>query len=325
MNQPIVSILVPIYGVENYIERCAVSLFEQTYPSLEYIFVDDATPDHSIEILEKLINRYPKRISQVKIYHHEHNKGLSAARNTAVEVATGDYLWHVDSDDYISPQAVEILVNTALFTKADIVIFDVIMLKEHKRKRLQAEYKDKISYLRGLLQHRYLCAHWNKFYLTSFYKGTNIHSVEEIRLAEDYAVTPRLVHLAQRIVALHESLYFYETRNQSSYVHNLNRDAIISHYNANSVLVNYFTQVIDKDLWSNVISLIKQRSVTSLVKQSSRSSWNDIRVIYSNDLCSDVRLLNWVDRIIYSLFRSKSDNTLSLFLYFYRSLYSLIK
>ena len=97
----LVSILVPIYGVEKYIRRCAISLFEQTYLNIEYIFVNDCTNDDSIIILENVINQYPNRQSQIKIIQHETNKGLGEARNTAVAAANGDYLFHVDSDDYI--------------------------------------------------------------------------------------------------------------------------------------------------------------------------------------------------------------------------------
>ena len=96
-----ISILVPIYGVEHYIERCARSLFEQTYPDIEYVFVDDCSSDQSIAVLEKVMEDYPLRKPHVKIIHHERNKGLSAARNTALEASAGDYVMHVDSDDYI--------------------------------------------------------------------------------------------------------------------------------------------------------------------------------------------------------------------------------
>ena len=104
-----VSILVPVYGVEKYIERCARSLFEQTYDNIEYIFVDDCTKDRSIVILQKVLEGYPNRKNQVKILHHEKNRGLSAARNTALDASTGDYLMHVDSDDYLRKDAVLLL------------------------------------------------------------------------------------------------------------------------------------------------------------------------------------------------------------------------
>ena len=96
-----VSVLVPVYKVEKYIGRCSKYLFEQTYENLEYIFVDDKSPDRSIEILLQILNNYPQRKPQVRIIHHKKNLGLACARNTAVNNATGDFVIHVDSDDYI--------------------------------------------------------------------------------------------------------------------------------------------------------------------------------------------------------------------------------
>jgi glycosyltransferase involved in cell wall biosynthesis len=119
----LVSILVPIYGVEKYIERCARSLFEQTYSNIEYVFVNDCTKDKSIELLMNVLNEYPHRKGQVKLIHHERNRGLAAARNTAVYNMTGEYVWHVDSDDYIETQAVELLVNEIQKTNAEVIIF----------------------------------------------------------------------------------------------------------------------------------------------------------------------------------------------------------
>ena len=109
-KHPKVSILVPIYGTEKYIEKCARSLFEQTYDNIEYIFVNDCTKDASVEILKKTIEDYPQRKSQVTIISHNTNRGLAASRLTAFEHSTGAYLWCVDSDDYADVQAVSIIV-----------------------------------------------------------------------------------------------------------------------------------------------------------------------------------------------------------------------
>ena len=93
MESPLVSILVPIYNVEPYIERCARSLFEQTYDNLEFVFVDDCTPDKSIQILETVITDYPNRAKQTRIIQHDHNRGLSATRNTLIYNSTGEFFF----------------------------------------------------------------------------------------------------------------------------------------------------------------------------------------------------------------------------------------
>ncbi len=122
MNRYSVSIIVPIYNVEKYIERCAVSLFEQDFEDIEYIFVNDCTPDNSIQILEEVIEKYPNRKSNVKIIHYKANKGLGSARKTGLEQATGEYVLHIDSDDWVELDMVLCLYNKAIETDADIVI-----------------------------------------------------------------------------------------------------------------------------------------------------------------------------------------------------------
>lgn len=113
-----VSIIVPVYQVSNYVERCIRSVMAQTYTDIECIIVDDATTDDSIEKCERLIREYDMienlnnggRI-RFKVLHHEVNRGLSAARNTGTKVAEGEYLYYLDSDDSITPDCIEKLVS----------------------------------------------------------------------------------------------------------------------------------------------------------------------------------------------------------------------
>ncbi|MBQ1779984.1 MAG: glycosyltransferase family 2 protein, partial [Bacteroidales bacterium] len=138
-----VSILVPIYEVEKYIERCARSLFEQTYDNLEYIFVDDCSPDKSMEILEQVMEDYPNRKKQVRIIRHEHNRGLAAARNTALDAATSPFITHVDSDDYLSLDAIHLLVNKQVETDADIVSGNYFVIESNRiKKAYEPDYVD---------------------------------------------------------------------------------------------------------------------------------------------------------------------------------------
>lgn len=100
-NNPKVSILVPIYGTELYIEKCARTLFEQTYDNIEFIFVNDCTRDNSVNVLKRVLEEYPLRKSQTRIIEHKENKGLAGSRLTGLQNATGEYVWCVDSDDYV--------------------------------------------------------------------------------------------------------------------------------------------------------------------------------------------------------------------------------
>lgn len=317
MTEPIVSILVPVYGVEQYIERCAVSLFEQTYDNIEYIFVNDATKDNSIRILENVIARYPNRQSAVRIINHPTNKGISAARNTGVANSSGKYLLFVDSDDYIAKETIEHLTTCAESNHADIVLFDTSVLTNNGTRIESVEYREKVEYISHLLQHTAKCAHWNKFYNGDFYRHSGIQACEDVRLADDYAVTPRIVHEAQTIAVLHEPLYFYETRNQSSYVHNLTRAAIESLYRADQVLVDWFRHVPDADTYKDVIDVLPIRSMVSLIKNADKSSWLEIVDVYGEYLSLPGNKMTWVNRVIYRMAQKRQWRRLQCFLQLY--------
>lgn len=308
---PLVSIIVPIYGVERYIERCAVSLFEQTYKDIEYIFVNDATPDKSIDVLRAVIDRYPERAKTVRIVEHPHNKGLSAARNTGVDNATSEYVWHVDSDDYVATDAVEKLIEAAERNNADIVICDINVVTSKGIYTEKIIYNDKVDYIRRLLQHTQKCAHWNKFYRKSLLDTTGIRSDEQIRMAEDYAVTPRLLYCAKRVAMLHEPLYFYETTNQSSYVHNLSRTAIESQHRADGILTAFFS---DKPEYADIAAVLPQRSIASLVKNSKIEGWRIIAEVYSDSLEHSGKGMTLVNRIIYHLVKNWNWRLLQAFM-----------
>lgn len=298
-----VSIVIPIYGVEKYIERCARSLFEQTYHNIEYIFVNDCTKDSSIEVLLSVLEEYPNRKAQVKIIHHEKNKGLSGARNTGVSNITGDYMWHVDSDDYVDINAVEILVNETQRTDADIVIFGQNNVYTHQIIPCSIKKFEKNEYIKKLLLNYIGASMWNKFYKTSFYKQTNILSDEEIGQGEDYAVVPRILYHTDKIVWLDKHLYNYNLTNQNSYSNNISKYSIMSLKKADDIVCDFFK---DKSEYSDVIDLIYLRSMLFLIKTSCKECYNDIISIYSNvKLVRLDRRVSLSDKLIIFLIRMR--------------------
>ena len=122
MEKSKVSVIIPIYKVEKFIERCVHSLMGQTLQEVEYIFVDDATPDKSIEVLKKCLTLYPNR--KAVVLHHSQNQGLPAARNTGLVAATGEYIYHCDSDDFVEVNMLEKLYQKAKETEAEMVWCD---------------------------------------------------------------------------------------------------------------------------------------------------------------------------------------------------------
>lgn len=212
-----VSILVPVYGVEKYIERCARSIFEQTYRNLDIVFVDDCTPDKSIEILKRVLDDYPERTAQTRIIRHEHNRGLAAARNTAVAAATGTFLTHLDSDDWLELDAVEELVKKQVETGAEIVTGDFTIWKKDGKESFVWQEMDKENYLKALLTNScksYMCGRLIK---RALYIDNGISTKEGCDFQEDWQVLPRLAYNSHFLSHAHRQLYNYYLMNEHSF------------------------------------------------------------------------------------------------------------
>lgn len=241
-----VSIIIPVYGVEKYIEKCARSLFEQTYSNIEYIFVNDKSKDDSIDILKKVLTAYPDRKAQVRIVEHEKNKGLSQARETGIGYASGMYLMHVDSDDYIEPNMVELCVDKVLRTNCDMVICG--FWDEYASHRVancsSCQPCDKCFYLSHIITQDFLCSIWGKLIRTSLYKSNDIHCIPEISFAEDYAVLPRLLWYCKKIEFLSKPLYYYTHFNNTSLTNNFKMKDVYDKVIAQKCIDVFFAEKI---------------------------------------------------------------------------------
>lgn len=239
----LVSILVPIYKVEKYIEKCAVSLFEQTYDNIEYIFVDDCSPDDSIALLKKVMERYPERVNQVKIVRHEQNAGLSNARITGLNNCNGIYLLNVDSDDYIEREMVEVMLKKALETDSDMVVCDFNYVFTGQVKRMiNVLENNRIKYIANLITRRSSVCVCGRLIKKSLYFTNSVYPVPDLNYAEDYVVTPRLVYYAHNIDKVDKAFYNYVQSNNMSYTHNLSSTSIENAIRANDILYNFFVK-----------------------------------------------------------------------------------
>ena len=133
---PKVSVCVPVYNVEKYIEKCVRSLFEQTLEDIEYIFVDDCSQDQSLNILHRVLTEYPQRQNSVKIVRHKCNLNITAARQTAINIASGEYVIMCDSDDWVEPDMYETLYRTAVSNHADIAYCDLMFVVDNIEKHV---------------------------------------------------------------------------------------------------------------------------------------------------------------------------------------------
>ncbi len=204
----LVSIIVPIYNVEKYIEKCIESILAQTHQNLEILLIDDGTPDRCGEICDKYAE-LDKRIQVI----HKSNGGLSDARNVGISVATGDYVVFVDGDDFISENLVEYALESAVKHQADVVMFDFYEVEEETNRRdicSMSIEKDQASSLEQnkayLLTTPSVC---NKIFRRTFLIEQPIHFPVG-RNYEDLSTTPKLLAKATSIVYMNsEPLYYY--------------------------------------------------------------------------------------------------------------------
>ena len=228
IENPKVSILVPVYNVEKYIERCAVSLFEQTYENIEYVFVNDCTPDGSIQVLEQVMKRYPSREKFSRIINHTVNRGLAAARNTAVQNCSGEFIIHVDSDDFVELNLVKTLVNQQLSSKADIVTGMGVMHMFNGQELLSnPHYNSKEEFVTDMMQVTINHVIWKRLIRRSLYVNHDVKAKEGVNCGEDCWVMTQLAYYASSFSFVDEVVYHYDCTRDDSYTFTANMKGVI--------------------------------------------------------------------------------------------------
>lgn len=210
----LISVVVPVYNVENYLKKCIDSIINQTYKKLEIILVDDGSTDSSKEICDE----YIKKDGRIKVIHKE-NGGLSSARNVGIDIANGKYICFIDSDDWIEKSMLEKLINIAKNNNFDIVLCDYFIAYDEKNQiqKEDIEYKEYSNYeaLNKMYDDKLgvsMIIAWNKLY--------NIHLFDDIRypigkIHEDEFTTYKLIFKADKICYSNEKLYYYRQQDKS--------------------------------------------------------------------------------------------------------------
>ena len=215
MERNKVSVIIPIYKVEKFIGRCVRSLMEQTLQEVEYIFVDDATPDKSIEVLQDCLVQYPER--KVIILKHQQNQGLPAARNTGLALAKGEYIFHCDSDDYVEPTMLEELYNAAQKNNADIVWCDwFLTFAENERYMRQPSFETPMEALKAMLSGGMKYNVWNKLVRRSLYTDNDILFPAGYGMGEDMTMMMLFAH-AQKVAYVPQAFYHYVKLNTGAF------------------------------------------------------------------------------------------------------------
>ena len=239
-----VSVCIPVYGVEKYIERCARSLFDQTMKNdIEFIFVDDCTPDRSIEVLEAILSEYPERRSQVKIVRHSHNKGLTGARNTALKEASGEYIIHCDSDDWVDVDLYERMYKTAVETGSDVVCCGIAIEKDSGSILLNLKGTSLEEwFVNGFnsITFNSLC---NKMFSGRLALSPDIQAPEHITMAEDLLRTTQMfLSGCSKVAVCPDGYYHYYRGNPGASTTVFSRKAFDSSTEALRILIDRFPE-----------------------------------------------------------------------------------
>ncbi|WEG11510.1 glycosyltransferase [Pullulanibacillus sp. KACC 23026] len=219
-----ISIIVPIYKVEAYLKRCVQSVIQQTYRNLEIILVDDGSPDRCGVWIEA----FAKEDSRIRPLHKE-NGGLSDARNVGMQAATGDYMFFLDSDDWIAPTAIETLMNQLHRFQADVVqsnfyyaYQDYLLLDDRYYGEVSPVILDNPELMRELVKNEKVKNFaWGKLYKTELIKELPFRKGV---LFEDVFWAHQVMHRVHRYVILNQPLYYYFQRNDSIVAHYTSRN-----------------------------------------------------------------------------------------------------
>ena len=207
-----ISIIVPVYKVEKYIDKCLNSILNQTYPDLEIILVDDGSPDNC----GKICDEYEKKDKRIKVIHKK-NGGQSEARNEGLKIATGKYIGFVDSDDYIKENMFEILYKNIINYGADISIGNIIKIEKNKNIIIEnydnVEIFDKSDSLKQLLKQHITNYTFNKLYKRHLWNNIKFPVG---KLLEDMDIMYHILEKSNKVVCTNQTEYYYLIRKDSS-------------------------------------------------------------------------------------------------------------
>jgi len=255
MKKNLVSVIIPVYNVEKYLDKCIDSVVCQTYKNLEIILVDDGSPDNC----PKMCDDWAKKDKRIKVIHKK-NGGQGSARNMALEIITGDYVCFIDSDDWLELDYVEVMLEACINNNADIAICKIKSIDEEKPipndvvacKNLEIFEGDNLVYEAYNNQKLFSHQPSNKLYKRTIFSNLRY---PEIRMCEDSAIYLNTFFFAKKVVFIPIYLYNYLIRTGST----MRRPVTIERFDS---ILKHFEMRIDF-LFKNKIELLKYFEIVS--------------------------------------------------------------
>ena len=304
MQTPLVTISIPLFKCEEFLEKCLLSVLNQTYKNIEVTLINDQTPDNSVEIAEEFITEH--QLQNWKIYHLEKNSGLSIVRNRGIDTAQGKYLFFLDSDDVITPDCIEIMVNIAEKEQLEMVVGNTIMVnlsdgRERDFFRVnpnQNMITNNEEVFRAFVNGQYASSSWNKLVLLDFIRKNQLYFTRDL-FAQDELQSFQTALVLSRLGFINfdkTTLYYY--LHSKSVIHNRNK----RHFDNWATIVSYIY-----DSYKNEKNIERKRLIQKLLinykTMTLQMNWkaqeNDELWLYS-----------------YNLYQKTKDVNLSFFDYF---------
>ena len=214
----VISIIVPIYNIEKFLPCCIDSILAQTFTEWELILVDDGSKDTCGSICDE----YATKDRRIRVIHKP-NGGLTSARNAGLAMASGEWVMHLDGDDWIEPEMLELLLRKGEETGADIVMGDFLFAFPDRDvpNRLPDWDNNKTASLNRYITSVWTCV-WGGIHRRSLYEEHQLHSPQGVTYCEDFHLIVRLCYFARNVVNVHRPLYHYRQQ-EGSVMHNLNK------------------------------------------------------------------------------------------------------
>lgn len=222
-----VSVIIPVYGAEKTIRRCAESLFSQTLDEMEYIFVNDCTQDHSIEILQSVISHYPARRKQVRIVNMPVNSRQAAARNAGLSYATGDYIIHCDPDDWVDIELYREMYEMASKQNLDITSCNYIV--ENNDNKQQLNILPPVNTPQDVLRSEryYIMSLWIHMVHREIILQNSLTFFPEINCSEDVGFMARVFAVSKTIGHITGNSYYHYNKTEQSITSRLDSPEIV--------------------------------------------------------------------------------------------------
>lgn len=307
-TNPLISVIVPVYNVAPYVEACLNNIISQSYKNLEILVVDDASTDGSYDICKK----FAVVDSRIKFMQHNENLGLSAARNTALEVAKGDYIVFVDSDDTIDKNMYSTMYSAVLKTEADIILCGYHCIDENGQITTSCSPTDKGGLLRGIEKIKYNISTsdncvWNKLYKRSIFDNVRFPLGKTF---EDIFIMHRLFDNANEVYLIPEKLYNYRQRKTGITLRpfsNTNLDIVEAYLERYKYILSEYPD-------SNILLRdAGQHLIDNFLYCFKRAFKENKMEVYANELKQTADSIRNIDRSKFDL-SPKTENTVNLIL-----------